>query len=134
MATKPGRSSRRCAPMWRSWTSAMPGRDGFALTRAIRADPLLASTQVILLTGRQAADAIAEGRAAGADHYLTKPFSPLQLLATIEACVGETRESAGRPATAARLSADSSASNAFTAARTASGVNGFGEGGRPIDR
>jgi CheY-like chemotaxis protein len=29
----------------------MPGRDGFELTRAIKADPLLASTPVILLTG-----------------------------------------------------------------------------------
>src|SRR3954454_17449067 len=61
---------------------AMPGRDGLTLTRAIRADPLLAATRVILLTGRQDSDALAQGRAAGADHYLTKPFSPLHLLAT----------------------------------------------------
>jgi len=66
----------------------MPGRDGFALTRAIRADPLLAQTRVILLTGAATPEHVAAGRAAGTDHYLTKPFSPLQLLATIEACVG----------------------------------------------
>jgi CheY-like chemotaxis protein len=72
----------------------MPGRDGLALTRAIRADPPLASTQVILLTGMKGADAIAAGHAAGANHYLTKPFSPLQLLATIAACVEEARERA----------------------------------------
>src|SRR3954462_14375704 len=63
----------------------MPGRDGFALTRAIRADPLLAPTRVILLTGRREPDAVAQGRAAGADHYVTKPFSPLHLLNTIAA-------------------------------------------------
>jgi DNA-binding response OmpR family regulator len=72
----------------------MPGRDGFALTRAIRADPLLAATRVILLTGRHDPDAMAQGRAAGADHYLTKPFSPLHLLATIAACVEAAREHA----------------------------------------
>jgi len=68
----------------------MPGRDGFALTRAIRADPLLAETRVILLTGHKGAADLAAGRAAGADHYLTKPFSPLQLIATIEKCLGPT--------------------------------------------
>ena len=73
----------------------MPGRDGFALTRAIRADPLLAATRVILLTGRHEPEAIAEGRAAGADHYLTKPFSPLHLLATIAACLDDARERGG---------------------------------------
>src|SRR5438067_6826165 len=55
---------------------SMPGPDGFALTRAIRVDPLLAETRVILLTGNQVPAAIAAGRAAGADHYLLKPFSP----------------------------------------------------------
>jgi CheY-like chemotaxis protein len=65
----------------------MPGRDGFALTRAIRADPLLAATRVILLTGAGTPENVAAGRAAGADHYLIKPFSPLQLIAAIEKCV-----------------------------------------------
>jgi CheY-like chemotaxis protein len=67
----------------------MPRRDGLALTRAIRDDPLLAQTRVILLTGLHGPDALAQGRAAGADHYLTKPFSPLQLITTIETCLGE---------------------------------------------
>jgi CheY-like chemotaxis protein len=68
----------------------MPGRDGLALTRAIRADPLLEQTRVILLTGNKAPADLAAGRAAGADHYLTKPFSPLQLIAVLEACLGPT--------------------------------------------
>jgi two-component system alkaline phosphatase synthesis response regulator PhoP len=62
----------------------MPGRTGLELTRAIKDDPTLAGTRVILLTAKaQAADAVA-GQAAGADYYLTKPFSPLQLLATLK--------------------------------------------------
>ena len=66
----------------------MPGRDGFALTRAIRADPLLAETRVILLTGHKDPASMTAGRTAGADHYLTKPFSPLQLIAMVEKCLG----------------------------------------------
>jgi CheY-like chemotaxis protein len=65
----------------------MTGHDSLALTRAIRAESLLASTRVILLTGNQAPENAAAGRAAGADYYLTKPFSPLQLITTIERCV-----------------------------------------------
>src|SRR2546430_13775881 len=41
----------------------MPGRDGFALTRAIRADPLLAQARVILLTGAGTPENAAAGQA-----------------------------------------------------------------------
>jgi two-component system alkaline phosphatase synthesis response regulator PhoP len=49
----------------------MPGQDGLTLTRAIRADPALAGTWAILLTGLVGADMEAQGLAAGADRYLT---------------------------------------------------------------
>ncbi len=62
----------------------MPPPDGFALTRAIKSDPALASTYVILLTGRASDADLAAGQAVGADRYLTKPFSPLELLTTLE--------------------------------------------------
>ena len=68
----------------------MPGRDGLALTRAIRADPALARTPVIILTGLLGADMEAQSRAAGADYHLTKPFWTRDLLATIEACLQAT--------------------------------------------
>jgi CheY-like chemotaxis protein len=99
----------------------MPGRDGFALTRAIRADPYLASTRIILLTGRQEPDAVAQAYGAGVDHYLTKPFSPLHLLATIQACLVGKRVNAGWLATSTHLAADWSAGSAFTALCTAAG-------------
>jgi DNA-binding response OmpR family regulator len=66
----------------------MPGRNGLELTRAIRADPLLTATRVILLTGLGEGTDVAAGYAAGAEYYLTKPFSPLRLVRTIEACLG----------------------------------------------
>ena len=63
---------------------SMPGRTGIELVRAIRADPDLAATRVILLTAKAQPADRAAGLAAGADHYLTKPFSPLELLTVVE--------------------------------------------------
>ena len=62
----------------------MPGRSGLQLTRAIKSDPHLADIQVILLSSKTQAADIEAGLAAGADLYLTKPFSPLVLLTTVE--------------------------------------------------
>ena len=69
----------------------MPRLDGLEACRQIRRDPALARTPIIMLTAAgQEADR-ARGREAGADEYLTKPFSPLALLALVEALVPETR-------------------------------------------
>ena len=62
----------------------MPGRSGLELVRAIRVDPELASTRVVLLTSKAREADVRAGLEAGADRYLTKPFSPLELLAVIE--------------------------------------------------
>jgi len=67
----------------------MPGRTGLALARAIKDDPALAGTHVILLTARAQANDVAAGRLAGADAYLTKPFSPLELLGAIEQALAQ---------------------------------------------
>lgn len=62
----------------------MPGgMDGLEVLDAIRADPELASTPVIMLTARGQARDYEEGMARGADAYFIKPFSPLQLLNAI---------------------------------------------------
>jgi signal transduction histidine kinase len=62
----------------------MPGLDGFALVEAIRADPCLRSTPVILLSARAGDENRAAGVRAGADGYLTKPFSVEELLARVD--------------------------------------------------
>src|SRR5579864_5409843 len=62
----------------------MPGRTGLELTRSIRQDPDLARTRVILLTSKAQQSDISAGLEAGADRYLTKPFSPLELLRVVE--------------------------------------------------
>jgi len=66
----------------------MPGLDGLEVTRRVRADEGLAGTMVVLLTAHTAESEIAEGLAAGADAYLTKPFSPQELEAKVSELLG----------------------------------------------
>lgn len=63
----------------------MPGAlNGLQVCRRIKTDPELAHIKVVLLTARgQDADRQA-GLQAGADHYLIKPFSPLELMKVID--------------------------------------------------
>jgi DNA-binding response OmpR family regulator len=62
----------------------MPGQSGLEVLRSIKADPTLKATRVILLTSKAQEDDIEVGLIAGADFYLTKPFSPLDLLTRVE--------------------------------------------------
>lgn len=61
----------------------MPELDGFGLLRSLRSDPYTASIPVILLSARAGEAAQIEGLSAGADDYLTKPFSARELLARV---------------------------------------------------
>ncbi|MEU5026110.1 SpoIIE family protein phosphatase [Streptomyces milbemycinicus] len=63
----------------------MPRLDGFALVRALRADPRTTRLPIILLTARAGEEATVQGLRAGADDYLAKPFSARQLLARVRA-------------------------------------------------
>ena len=61
----------------------MPRRDGFAVAEAVRADPEIAHTPIIMLTARAQDSDIERGTLAGADTYLTKPFEPDLLVETV---------------------------------------------------
>ena len=63
----------------------MPRLDGFGLLRALRAAPTTREMPIILLSARAGEEARIEGLEAGADDYLTKPFSARELLARVEA-------------------------------------------------
>ncbi len=62
----------------------MPGRTGLEILRAIKAEPNLVATKVILLTASAQESEINAGLVAGADFYLTKPFSPRDLLSKVD--------------------------------------------------
>jgi len=67
----------------------MPGAlDGYQVCEQIKADPILGSmTKVILLTARGQKTDIERGHEAGCDAYLVKPFSPIELLDTVDRLV-----------------------------------------------
>lgn len=61
----------------------LPDRDGWDITRLLRADPSLAQLPVIMLTARiDDADKII-GLELGADDYITKPFNPREVVARV---------------------------------------------------
>jgi signal transduction histidine kinase len=69
----------------------MPRLDGFGLLAAVRADAALRDLPVVMLSARAGNDATAEGLDAGADDYLTKPFSARELLARVAANIATAR-------------------------------------------
>jgi len=72
----------------------LPGMDGFEICRRLRAT---SRTPVIMLTARdQEVDRIV-GLELGADDYVTKPFSPRELVARVKAVLRRTVDSTGAP-------------------------------------
>ena len=63
----------------------MPGElDGLQVCQRIKSDAALRGIKVVLLTARGQVRDREAGQAAGADEYLVKPFSPLQLIETLD--------------------------------------------------
>jgi ribonuclease P protein subunit RPR2 len=77
---------------------ALPDVDGLSLCRRLRAQPSTAEVPIVLLTGSSDASD-EEGRAAGADAFVHKPFSPLELLEIIEQLAGGLPQGPFRRAT-----------------------------------
>ena len=61
----------------------LPGLDGYEVTRRIKADPALNDIPIIAVTSYALSGDEEKARAAGCDAYVTKPYSPRQLLMKI---------------------------------------------------
>jgi CheY-like chemotaxis protein len=62
----------------------MPRLDGIETCRRLKSEPSTADATIVMLTGDSDQDAELEARRAGADLFLTKPFSPLHLLRLVD--------------------------------------------------
>ncbi len=66
----------------------MPKLDGYAVLAAVRADPELAGTRVLMLTAKGREAEQKKGLALGADAYMPKPFSTHELIANVRRLLG----------------------------------------------
>jgi two-component system cell cycle response regulator DivK len=66
----------------------LPGIDGYEATRQIKAKPALRATPLIVVTSYALSGDDAKAFAAGADGYVSKPFSPRALLAKVREFLG----------------------------------------------
>ena len=62
----------------------MPRLNGIETCRRLRSEPSTADATIVMLTGDDDDESEREARAAGADLFLTKPFSPLHLLRLVD--------------------------------------------------
>lgn len=65
----------------------MPFLDGFEVLSALRAEPSLGETAIIMLTSVQQESDVVRGFSLGADDYVVKPFNPMELLARLRRVV-----------------------------------------------
>jgi CheY-like chemotaxis protein len=65
----------------------LPDMSGLEVCARLRNDPRFAATKIVMLTAAAQESDIARGLAAGANHYLTKPFSPVRLISLVESVV-----------------------------------------------
>lgn len=76
----------------------LPGMDGLELCRLLRADPATARMPVIMLTAKGEEMDRVLGLEMGADDYVTKPFSPKELMARVKAVLrrGQEKRTGGK--------------------------------------
>lgn len=83
-----GRTALQCAAAERPalilLDVELPDLSGLEVCRRLRADRAATGTRIVMLTAAARAEDVARGLDAGADHYLTKPFSPVRLLSLVD--------------------------------------------------
>lgn len=87
----------------------LPDMSGLELTRLLKRDEQNADLAVIMLTARADERDMISGLEGGADDYITKPFSPRELLARIKAVLRRTRIGDSQPVLAGAIHLDTAA-------------------------
>jgi two-component system alkaline phosphatase synthesis response regulator PhoP len=75
----------------------LPGMDGVEVCRQVKADPVTRAIPIVMVTAKSEESDIVLGLGIGADDYITKPFSPRELVARIKVVLrrGPLREQSG---------------------------------------
>ncbi|MFZ5863650.1 MAG: response regulator transcription factor [Nitrospirota bacterium] len=73
----------------------LPGLDGYEVCRRLRNDPATATVPILMLTARGEETDKVRGLEIGADDYVTKPFSPKEILARVKALLRRSGGEAG---------------------------------------
>ena len=68
----------------------MPGKSGFEVCQAVRADEALAAVKILMLSAKGRDTDLAKGSALGADAYMTKPFSTRELADKVRSLLNES--------------------------------------------
>jgi DNA-binding response OmpR family regulator len=87
-------TARRSVPDVLILDRMLPGLDGLEICRAMRSEPHTAAVPIIMLTARAEESDRIVGLELGADDYITKPFSPKELVARVNALLRRTRRHA----------------------------------------
>lgn len=68
--------------------AVLPKKDGLEVCRAIKSDPALSETRIVMVTGKGKEADRERASAAGADGYMHKPYTPTQILEQVEGILG----------------------------------------------
>jgi two-component system alkaline phosphatase synthesis response regulator PhoP len=89
------RHARASAPDLIVLDVMLPGMDGLEVCQGLRSDPATAAIPIIMLTARGEEPDRVRGLELGADDYVTKPFSPKELVARVKALLRRVERPAG---------------------------------------
>jgi len=109
----------------------MPGKNGYEVCEAVKSDPQLAATPVLLLTGTFEAFDAERARQVGADGHITKPFEAQALVDQVNQLLARAPSPVGG-ASASRPTPDAKAA-AAPAPKPTADVGAHGEGGDAFD-
>jgi DNA-binding response OmpR family regulator len=70
----------------------IPGMNGMAMVKELRADPLTRDAAVLMLTSAEGIDKETEALAVGVDDYIVKPVEPRRLAARVKSVLARSKE------------------------------------------